>query len=103
MGFILMKRPLLYIPKTREMMTSWLVTGFTWFSQFYPTTEACSQSESDSKAQGLISYSNILFVNQEPWMRDRYPLLRGDAGTLHDIAWARIRFPTQYGNCRICR
>ncbi len=61
MGFMLAKLQQLYIPKTREMMTSWLVVGFiTWYCQFFKMTQALSQSESDIKAMGLIAYANIL-------------------------------------------
>ena len=89
MGLMLKKESQLYIPKTREMMTSWLVVGFiTWYCQFFEKTEAYSQSESDNKAQGLVKYADILYTHQDEWLRDRYPLRRGDAGTLHDIGWA---------------
>lgn len=87
-GFLL-KEAELYIPKTREMMTSWLVVGFiTWFCQFYEKIEWLSQSEKDDKAQGLIRYANILYSNQEEWMKLRHPLKRGDEGTAHSIEWA---------------
>lgn len=87
MGYLLTTRELL-IPKTREMMTSWLVCGFiTWHCQFYESIEWLSQSEDDSKAQGLIKYANILYSNQSEWMRARHPLKRGEEGTKHEIEW----------------
>ncbi len=88
MGCLLTTK-VLFVPKTREMMTSWLVVGFiTWYCQFFEKTEAYSQSESDNKAQGLVKYADILYTHQDEWLRNRYPLRRGDAGTLHDICWA---------------
>ncbi|MGE5736551.1 MAG: hypothetical protein ACM34E_15770 [Acidobacteriota bacterium] len=88
MGYLMSSKEL-NIPKTREMMTSWLVVGFiTWFCQFYPSTGWVGQSEDDLKAQGLIKYANILYSNQEQWMKDLHPLKRRkDEGTLHRIEW----------------
>ena len=51
-------------------------------------TEWASQSEDDLKAMGLMKYAGILYVNQPPWLRQRYPLLRGEEGTQHKIEWA---------------
>ena len=50
MGYLLTSKNL-NIPKTREMMTFWLVVGFiTWFCQFFPSTGWIGQSEDDLKA-----------------------------------------------------
>ena len=90
MGFILRREPVLHIPKTREMMTSWLVVGYlTWFCQFYPQTQAFSQSESMDKAVGNIEYANILYRNQKPWMKEWFPLAspKKDQGSRKTIAW----------------
>lgn len=88
MSFILAEAEL-YVPKTRELMTSWLVVGYiTWMCQFNASTGWIGQSEKDDKAQGLIKYSNILYDNQPEWMRKRFPLKRGDTGTMHKIEWA---------------
>jgi hypothetical protein len=88
MGYMLWSKNL-NIPKTREMMTSWLVVGFiTWFCQFFEKVGWVGQSEDDLKAQGLIKYANILYSNQEQWMKDLHPLKRRkDEGTLHRIEW----------------
>lgn len=78
----------LLIPKTREMVTSWLVVGYiTWSCQFFPSVEAVGQSENDRKAQGLIEYANILYRNQPEWMKTRFPLARASAeqGGKHSI------------------
>jgi hypothetical protein len=88
MGYLLVSKDLL-IPKTREMMTSWLVVGFiTWFCQFYEKIEWLSQSEMDEKAMGLIKYSNILYRNQPAWLKEMHPLKRNTTeGTQHAIEW----------------
>jgi hypothetical protein len=79
----------LFIPKTREMMTSWLICGLiTWHCQFHASVEWLSQSEDDLKAQGLIKYANILYANQPEWLKARHPLKRGEEGTAHKIEWA---------------
>jgi hypothetical protein len=76
-------------PKSREMMTSWFVVGYiTWSCQFFPNTEAVGQSEKDDKAKGLVKYSDILYGNQPEWMKSRFPLKRGVAGTQHKIEWS---------------
>ena len=88
MGYLMFSKSL-NIPKTREMMTSWIVVGFiTWFCQFFEKIGWVGQSEDDLKAQGLIKYANILYSNQEQWMKDLHPLKRRkDEGTLHRIEW----------------
>lgn len=87
MGYLLTSKNL-WVPKTREMMTSWLVVGFiTWFCQFYPKIEWVGQSEDDEKAMGLIKYANILYRNQPDWMKARHPLHRGEEATQHKIEW----------------
>lgn len=76
----------LNLPKTREMITSWLVMGYiAWSTQFFPNIQALCQSEKDEKAQGLVKYANILHDNQPEWMKARFPLRRGDSGTAHKI------------------
>lgn len=94
MGFMLYSKDLcpeneLWVPKTREMMTSWLVCGYiTWFCQFYPQIEWIGQSEDDLKAMGVVDYANILYSNQEPWQKALHPLRNREEGTAHKIEWA---------------
>jgi hypothetical protein len=55
MGYLMSSKEL-NIPKTREMMTSWLVVGFiTWFCQFFEKIGWIGQSEDDLKARALSS------------------------------------------------
>ena len=60
MGFLMFSKDIanhdeLWIPKSREMMTSWTVVGYiTWHCQFRPQIEWILQSEDDLKAMGNI-------------------------------------------------
>jgi hypothetical protein len=82
-------RKALYVPKTRQMMTSWEVVGYImWSCQFFPNVQALAQSEKDDKAKGLVEYANALYDNQEPWLKRRFPLTRGESGTQHSIQFA---------------
>lgn len=80
----------LYIPKSREVMTSWLAVGYAFVQAQFSVNaiQIVGQSEKDDKAQGLIKYANTLYENQPDWMKDRFPLKRGDTGTKHSITWA---------------
>lgn len=87
-GYLMVEKEI-YVPKTREMITSWSVMGFiTWFCQFYEKIGWIGQSEKDDKAQGLVKYSGILYANQPDWMKQAFPLKRGDSATLHRVDWA---------------
>jgi len=78
-----------YLPKSRELITSWLTVAYIFCQcQFYPAIEAVGQSESDRKAQGLVKYANILYDNQDDELKARHPLKRGSGGQLHKIEWA---------------
>lgn len=83
-------KPMLYVPKCREMMTSWIVCAFiTWHCQFFQAIGWLGQSEKDDKAQGLIKYANTLYKNQPEWMKARFPLKRNvEEGTKHRVDWA---------------
>lgn len=82
----LLTQPTLFLPKTREMLTSWLVVLYiTWLCQTFPSVEYISQSEKDDKAQELIVYSTILYDNQPKWLRERHPL---KGKTTEMIEWA---------------
>jgi hypothetical protein len=89
MGYMMVSKDML-VPKTREMLTSWIVVGYiTWFCQFYEKIEWLSQSETDDKAMGLIKYANTLYRHQPDWMRAMHPLKRNtEEGTQHAVEWA---------------
>jgi hypothetical protein len=93
-GFMLFTKDIakhdeLWIPKSREMLTSWSAVGYvTWHCQFRPQIEWIGQSEDDLKAMGNIKYSNALYSNQPDWMKAMHPLASGAEGTSHKIEWA---------------
>jgi hypothetical protein len=79
----------IYVPKSRELLTTWLAVGYVfWDCQFFQPTGWIGQSEDDEKAMGLIKYANILYDNQDPGLKARFPLKRGESGTQHKIEWA---------------
>ena len=62
----------LFIPKSREMMTSWLACGIiAWMTQWLPKMQWIIQTEKEEKAQELITYCRILYERQDEWMKDR--------------------------------
>lgn len=66
------------IPKSREMMTSWLIAGFiTWFAQWHEHTQVLVQTQSEEKVKKLLTYSKCLYDRQPDWMRLMHPLKGG--------------------------
>lgn len=66
----------IFIPKSREMMTSWLACGYiSWMCQWYPLCFWILQTEKEDKATELINYCRILFNRQPEWMQERNPLV----------------------------
>ena len=66
----------IFIPKSREMMTSWLVCGYiAWMTQWLPHIFWILQTEKEDKATQLINYCRILFNRQPDWMKERNPLV----------------------------
>ena len=74
----------LFIPKTREMMTSWCVMGFSaqraqWFRE-----DTIVQTESEDKAAELVEYVRQLYDNQPDWLKTLHPV---KTKTTYEIAW----------------
>ena len=62
----------LFIPKSREMMTSWLVCGYiAWMCQWFPQIEWILQTEKEDKVVELVNYCRILYSRQQPWLKRR--------------------------------
>lgn len=75
------KKPRLFTPKSREMMTSWAVMAYaTWRAQWH-NWECLVQTESLEKDKELIDYCSQLWRNQEPWLKDRHPLATREPNT----------------------
>jgi hypothetical protein len=76
----LLVEPTLFITKSREMMTSWLVCAYiAWMTQWMPQTFWMIQTEKEDKATQLIEYTRILYRRQPQWMRDRNPVVVDNA------------------------
>ena len=58
--------PRVFIPKSREMMTSWLVCGYiAWMCQWHPYIEWILQTEKEDKAKELVNCCHILYQRLE--------------------------------------
>ena len=72
---IMLEEMRLFIPKSREMMTSWLVCGYiAWMCQWFPYIEWILQTEKEDKVVELINYCRILYRRQQSWLSDRIQL-----------------------------
>lgn len=75
----------LFIPKSREMITSWSVLAYATNRAQYHRAEVVIQTDSEDKARELVGYSECLYRNQADWLRARHPLLRPASGT--SVEW----------------
>jgi hypothetical protein len=66
----------LFIPKSREMMTSWLGCGLmAWMTQWLTKIQWIIQTEKEAKVVELVEYCRILYNRQDEWMKERNPLV----------------------------
>lgn len=71
----LLSETALFLPKSREMMMSWLVSGFiAWECQWFPVFWLAQTGKQDKVAE-LIDYARTLIRNQPEWMKRRNPLV----------------------------
>ena len=75
----------LFIPKTREMLTSWCVMGWAAHQAQWYKSEAIVQTDAEGKASELIDYVRQLWDNQDTPLRNRHPLT---TKTTYEIAWS---------------
>jgi hypothetical protein len=68
----------LFIPKTREMLTSWCCCVYATHQAQWHKAEVIVQTANEEKAKRLVEYCNILYRNQPDWLKQRHPL-RADA------------------------
>jgi hypothetical protein len=66
----------LFIPKTREMITSWSVMAYAAHAAQWLKAEVIVQTAAEEKATRLVQYASILYRNQPEWLRKRHPLTR---------------------------
>lgn len=78
--------PRLFIPKTREMLTSWAVMIHGAHQAQWHKAEVIVQTDSEEKAKRLVSYAECLYRNQAPFLKAMHPL-KSDASSLA-IEWA---------------
>jgi len=82
----------LFVPKTREMITSWSVMAFCTNRAQWKKSFCVVQTDSEEKAKDLIRYCRILYENQPEWMGNvrnipcRHPLKSDPSQT--QIEWA---------------
>ena len=77
----------LFIPKTREMLTSWCVMAFATHQAQWFKAEVIIQADKEDKASELVGgYAECLYRNQPDWLRARHPL-KAPASAL-GIEWA---------------
>ncbi len=66
--------PLLFVPKTREMVTSWSVMAYAAHRAQWFKAEVVVQTDSEDKAKQLVGYAECLYRNQEQFLIERHPL-----------------------------
>jgi hypothetical protein len=81
----LARHKVLFIPKSRTMMSSWAAMGFSTWAAQWNQEETIVQTMSEDKCVHLIDYVRQLWDNQEEWLKRRHPLARR---TAFAISWA---------------
>lgn len=66
----------LFVPKTREMITSWSVMVHAAHQAQWFKAEVIVQTDSEEKAKQLVGYADCLYRNQAPWLKSMHPLTR---------------------------
>jgi hypothetical protein len=84
MNEFLARHPILFVPKSRTMMTSWAAMGFAAWAAQWKKEETVVQTANEDKCLHLIDYVRQLWDNQEPWLKQRHPLIRRSSFA---IAW----------------
>jgi hypothetical protein len=74
----------LFVPKSRDMMTSWSVLVWATHQAQWKHGFAVVQTMKEDKAIELIGYADCLYRNQPDWLRARHPL---KSKTSTEIAW----------------
>jgi hypothetical protein len=82
----LAENPHIFIPKSREMTTSWSVMAYATHRAQWLKAEVVVQTDSEDKAKQLVGYAECLYRNQEPFLKKLHPLA-SEASQL-SIEWA---------------
>jgi hypothetical protein len=75
----------IFIPKTREMITSWSVMVHATHAAQWYKAEVIVQTDSEEKAKQLVGYAECLYRNQPEWLKSMHSLER-EASAL-GIGW----------------
>lgn len=75
----------LFIPKSREMITSWSVMAYVTNKAQWHKAFVIVQTEAEGKVIDLVKYCRILYENQPQWMKDRHPLKQEPSQT--SVEW----------------
>lgn len=76
----------LFIPKTREMLTSWAVMGWATNRAQWHKWDCLVQTEANDKAVELVDYAAQLYRHQPEWLKARHKLTRSDPAAT-EIVW----------------
>jgi hypothetical protein len=74
--------PKLFVPKSRDMMTSWSALIWATHQAQWKKAFAVVQTMKEGKAMELISYADCLYRNQPEWLRNFHPLKSSNATEL---------------------
>lgn len=75
------------IEKSRDMIVSWSLVGRCVYKcQTIKQQQVLFQSQNQTKANGLIKYAKYLWLGQEEWLREEFPL----AGRLKDMPMDKL-------------
>jgi hypothetical protein len=76
---------MLFIPKTREMITSWAVMVHAAHRAQWFKAEVVVQTDSEDKAKQLVDYAACLYRNQADFLKARHPITREPSAL--EIQW----------------
>lgn len=78
------------IIKSRDLMITWACVGFLTQMAMTEFSKVALQSQNKDKSEELIHYAKVLYDNQEPWLKQRFPLKSGY--TINDFPKDRLEF-----------
>ncbi len=78
------------IIKARDLMITWACVGFLTHLAMTEFAKISFQSQNENKSRDLIKYAKVLYDNQEPWLKLRYPLKEGYS--INDFPMDQLEF-----------
>jgi tellurite resistance-related uncharacterized protein len=86
-----LEEPTLFIIKSREMMTSWLICAYVaWMTQWFPHIFWLLQTEKEDKVQELVNYCRILYRRQPEWMQRKNPIVVDNVSEIRRANGSRV-------------